>query len=45
MSSDAAMRAAPRDRLLGELLLEAGLVGSNDLERGLALAPRKAALR
>jgi len=37
MSSDAAMRAAPRDRLLGELLLEAGLVGSNDLERGLAL--------
>ncbi len=31
------MRTAPRDRLLGELLLEAGLVGANDLERGLAL--------
>ena len=28
MSSDAALRVAPRDRLLGELLLDAGLVGS-----------------
>ena len=37
MSSEAAMRTAPRDRLLGELLLDAGLVGANDLERGLAL--------
>ena len=37
MSSDAAMRVAPRDRLLGELLLDAGLVGPADLERGLAL--------
>ena len=37
MSSDAALRAAPRDRLLGELLLDAGLVGAADLERGLAL--------
>ncbi|WP_374383907.1 GspE/PulE family protein [Thermomonas sp.] len=31
------MRTAPRDRLLGELLLDAGLVGAHDLERGLAL--------
>ena len=37
MSSDAALRVAPRDRLLGELLLDAGLVGAADLERGLAL--------
>ena len=37
MSSDAALRAAPRDRLLGELLLDAGLVGPADLERGLSL--------
>ena len=37
MSSDAALRVAPRDRLLGELLLDAGLVGPADLERGLAL--------
>jgi general secretion pathway protein E len=37
MSSDAALRTAPRDRLLGELLLDAGLVGAPDLERGLAL--------
>ena len=37
MSSDAALRAAPRDRLLGELLLDAGLLGVADLERGLAL--------
>ena len=37
MSSDVALRAAPRDRLLGELLLEAGLLGEADLERGLAL--------
>jgi hypothetical protein len=36
MSSEAA-RAAPRDRLLGELLLDAGLLGVADLERGLAL--------
>lgn len=36
MSSEAA-RTAPRDRLLGELLLEAGLVGGPDLERGLVL--------
>ena len=37
MSSDAALRVAPRDRLLGELLLDAGLVAAADLERGLAL--------
>jgi len=37
MSSDVALRAAPRDRLLGELLLDAGLLGEADLERGLAL--------
>ncbi|HUG72130.1 MAG TPA: ATPase, T2SS/T4P/T4SS family [Steroidobacteraceae bacterium] len=37
MSSDAALRVAPRDRLLGELLLDAGLLGVADLERGLAL--------
>ena len=37
MSSDSALRVAPRDRLLGELLLDAGLVGAADLERGLAL--------
>ncbi len=37
MSSDVALRAPPRDRLLGELLLEAGLLGVADLERGLAL--------
>jgi general secretion pathway protein E len=37
MSSDAALRVAPRDRLLGELLLDAGLVGPADLERGLAV--------
>ena len=37
MSSDAALRAAPRDRLLGDLLLDAGLVGVADRERGLAL--------
>ena len=37
MSSDVALRAAPRDRLLGELLLEANLLGEADLERGLAL--------
>ncbi len=37
MSSEPALRAAPRDRLLGELLLDAGLVGPADLERGLAL--------
>ena len=37
MSSDAALRVAPRDRLLGELLLDAGLVGPADLERGLSL--------
>lgn len=37
MSSDLALRAAPRDRLLGEMLLEAGLLGAADLERGLAL--------
>ena len=36
MSSEAA-RAAPRDRLLCELLLDAGLLGVADLERGLAL--------
>ena len=36
MSSEAA-RAAPRDRLLGELLLDAGLLGVPDLERGLLL--------
>ena len=36
MSSEAA-RAAPRDRLLGELLLDAGLLGASDLERGLLL--------
>jgi len=36
MSSEAA-RAAPRDRLLGELLLDAGLLGVADLDRGLAL--------
>ena len=37
MSSEPAMRQAPRDRLLGELLVEAGLLGPADLERGLAL--------
>ncbi len=37
MSSEPALRVAPRDRLLGELLLDAGLVGAADLERGLAL--------
>jgi len=37
MSSEPALQAAPRDRLLGELLLDAGLVGPADLERGLAL--------
>ena len=40
MSSDAALRQAPRARLLGELLLEAGLVGAADLERALALQQR-----
>ena len=38
MSFDAAApRPAPRDRLLGELLVDAGLVGSGDLERALGL--------
>jgi general secretion pathway protein E len=37
MSSDVALRAAPRERLLGALLVEAGLLGEADLERGLAL--------
>ena len=38
MSSEPVARdPAPRDRLLGELLVEAGLLGPADLERGLAL--------
>ena len=37
MSSEPVARPAPRDRLLGELLVEAGLLGPSDLERGLAL--------
>ena len=37
MSSELAVAAAPQDRLLGELLLDAGMVGAADLERGLAL--------
>ena len=37
MSSELAVAMAPQDRLLGELLLEAGTIGAADLERGLAL--------
>ena len=37
MSSEAVAHAAPRDRLIGELLVDAALVGQSDLERGLAL--------
>ena len=40
MSSEPAIAVAPRDRLLGELLVEAGLLGQADLERGLALQQR-----
>ena len=37
MSSESATASAPQERLLGELLLEAGMIGAADLERGLAL--------
>ena len=37
MCSVVTLRAAPREPLLGELLVEAGLLGAADLERGLAL--------
>ena len=37
MSSNAGAVSASRDRLLGELLLDAGMIASSDLERALAL--------
>ena len=36
-AAESMVHRAPQDRLLGELLVEAGLLGEADLERGLAL--------